>query len=125
MTSDIETQIRECEARLYTAILASDVSALETLIADDLLFVGPTGALATKAMDLDLHRTGGTQFHEFVPQSLEIRVWSEHIALATAQVFLKGSYLGSAFAGDYRYMRVWRRGDSGWQIAGGSATAMV
>jgi len=43
MDSEIETQIRECEARLYTAMSASDVSELDMLIADDLLFVGPTG----------------------------------------------------------------------------------
>ena len=125
MNSEIEAQIRECEARLYAAMSASDVSELDALIADDLLFAGPTGELATKAMDLDLHRTGGTQFHEFVPKELEIQVWSENFVLASARIFLSGIYLGNAFAGDYRYMRVWRKGKSGWQIAGGSVTAIV
>jgi len=125
MNSEIEAQIRECEARLYAAMSASDVSELDALIADDLLFAGPTGELATKAMDLDLHRTGGTQFHEFVPKELEIRIWSENVVLASARIFLSGIYLGNAFAGDYRYMRVWRKGKSGWQIAGGSVTAIV
>ncbi|HEY9664883.1 MAG TPA: nuclear transport factor 2 family protein, partial [Allocoleopsis sp.] len=110
---------------LYAAMSASDVSELDTLIADDLLFAGPTGELATKAMDLDLHRTGGTQFHEFVPKELEIQVWSENFVLASARIFLSGIYLGNAFAGDYRYMRVWRKGTSGWQIAGGSVTAII
>lgn len=125
MDSEIENQIRECEARLYTAMSGSDVSELDILIADDLLFVGPTGALTNKAMDLDLHRTGGIQFHEFVPKDLEIRIWSKHFALATAQIFLSGTYLGNAFAGNYRYMRVWRKGESGWQIVGGSANTIV
>ena len=125
MNSEIEAQIRECETRLYAAMSASDVSELDALIADDLLFAGPTGELATKAMDLDLHRTGGTQFHEFVPKELEIRVWNENFVLASARIFLSGIYLGNAFAGDYRYMRVWRKGKSGWQIAGGSVTAII
>lgn len=125
MNLEIETQIRECETRLYAAMAGSDVEALDELIADDLLFVGPTGELATKAMDLELHRTGGTQFHEFVPKELEIRVWSEHFVLASAKLFLSGVYLGDAFAGDYRYMRVWRKGNNGWQIAGGSVSAIA
>lgn len=125
MNSEVEAQIRECETRLYAAMAASDVPELDALIADDLLFAGPTGELATKAMDLDLHRTGGTQFHEFVPKELEIRVWNENFVLASARIFLSGIYLGNAFAGDYRYMRIWRKGKSGWQIAGGSVTAIV
>ncbi|WP_198808503.1 nuclear transport factor 2 family protein [Leptolyngbya sp. BL0902] len=125
MNLKIESQIREYEVRLYAAMSASDVAELDRLIADDLLFVGPTGELATKAVDLDLHRTGGTQFHEFVPKELEIRVWSEDFALASAQIFLSGTYLGNAFAGDYRYIRVWRRDKSGLQIVGGSVSAIV
>jgi ketosteroid isomerase-like protein len=125
MNSEIETQIGEYEARLYTAMLASDVPELDVLIGDDLLFVGPTGELATKTMDLELHRTGGTQFHEFVPKDLEIRVCSENVVLVAAKIFLSCTYLGDTFSGDYRYMRVWRKGENGWQIIGGSVTAMV
>jgi ketosteroid isomerase-like protein len=123
--ADIEAQIRECERRLYAAMVASDVTELDALIADDLLFAGPTGGLATKTMDLELHRTGGTQFLELIPKELEIRVWSEHFALASAKIFLSGLFLGDAFAGDYRYMRVWRNSDRGWQIAGGSVSAIA
>lgn len=124
MTQDIETQIRECEARLYAAMLASDVTELDALIADDLLFAGPTGELATKAMDLELHRSGGTKFRELVPAALEIRVWSEQFALASAKIFLSGTFLGNDFAGNYRYTRVWRKGENGWQVVGGSVVAM-
>jgi ketosteroid isomerase-like protein len=125
MNSAIETQIRESETRLYAAMSTSDVAELDALIADDLIFSGPTGELATKAMDLELHRTGGTQFHELVPKALEVRVLSADIALASAHIFLSGTYLGNAFAGDFRYMRVWRRSESGWQVAGGSVTTIV
>lgn len=41
----LETHIRACEARLYAAMLASDITELDALIADDLLFAGPTGEL--------------------------------------------------------------------------------
>ena len=122
MNPEIEAQIRECEARLYAAMLASDVSELDALIAEDLLFAGPTGELATKAMDLELHRTGGTQFDELIPKELEIRVWSEEFVLCSAKIFLRGRSLGEPFAGDYRYTRIWRKGDKGWQILGGSVS---
>jgi len=124
MDQEIEIQIRDCETRLYAAMLASDATELDALIADDLLFVSPTGELATKAMDLELHRTGGTKFHELVPHELEIRVWSDRFVLAVAKIFLSGTYLGEAFAGDFRYVRVWRQSENGWQIAGGSVSVI-
>jgi ketosteroid isomerase-like protein len=124
MNPNIESQIRTSETRLYAAMLASDVTELDLLIADDLIFVGPTGELATKAMDLDLHRSGGTQFHELLPKELEIRVCSDRWAIAAAKVFLSGTYLGNDFSGDYRYLRVWSQGENGWQIVGGSVSAI-
>ena len=124
MNPNIESQIRDREIHLYAAMLASDVTELDVLIADELLFVGPTGELATKAMDLDLHRSGGTRFHELVPKELEIRVCSDQWAIAVAKVFINGTYLGNDFAGDFRYLRVWGLGENGWQIVGGSISAI-
>lgn len=121
---EVEAQIRDCEERLYAAMLASNVTELDALIADDLLFAGPTGELASKAMDLELHRSGSTRFHELTPQELEVRAWTDEFALASARVFLRGTYLGQSFAGEYRYTRIWRNGPQGWQIVGGSVTAM-
>ena len=123
MNPNFEDQIQSYENRLYAAMLASNVTELDLLIADDLLFVGPTGELATKAMDLELHRSGGTQFHELVPKELEIQVYSDQCAIAAAKVFLRGTYLGNDFAGDFRYLRVWRQGENGWQVIGGSVSA--
>ena len=124
MNPDMEAQVRACETRLYTAMLTSDVAALDMLIADNLLFVGPTGELATKAMDLELHRSGGTKFHELVPKELEIRVCSDQYAIVAAKVFLNGTYLGNNFAGDFRYLRVWVLGENDWQVVGGSVSAI-
>ena len=125
MNPAIENQIRECEARLYAAMLASNVDELDALIADDLLFSGPTGELATKEMDLALHRSGDTQFRELVPKELDVRVWSDDFVLASAKIFLSGIFSGHEFAGDCRYTRVWRKGKNGWQIAAGSVNAMT
>ncbi len=106
-------------------MLASDVEELDALIADDLLFVGPTGELATKAMDVELHRSGDTQFRELAPRELDVRVWSDDFALASAKIFLSGTFSGHDFAGDCRYTRVWRKKDNRWQIVGGSVNIIA
>lgn len=125
MNPTTENQIRECEARLCAAMLISNVDELDALIADDLLFAGPTGELTTKEMDLELHRSGNTQFRELVSKELEVRVWSDDFALALAKIFLSGTFSGHDFAGNCRYTRVWRKGKNGWQIVAGSVNTMT
>ena len=53
-----ENGIRELETRLQKAMLASDVDALDALLADDLSFVDATGKVWSKADDLNAHRYG-------------------------------------------------------------------
>lgn len=105
-------------------MFASNVDELDALIADDILFAGPTGELVTKEMDLELHRSGDTQFRELVPKELDVRVWSDDLVLVSAKIFLSGTFSGNDFTGDCRYTRVWRKGRSGWQIVGGSVSIM-
>ena len=47
-----------CEAALRRAQLASDVTELDRLLDEVLVFTGPDGDLYSKADDLDAHRTG-------------------------------------------------------------------
>lgn len=121
-TSKID-EIRECEARLLRAQFASDVTELDALLADELVFVGPNGELANKTMDLEAHRARVFQFSRLEPQSLEIHELGG-AALAIAVVSLAGTAGGEAFEGDFRYARVWRQSEKGWQIVGGGCGAV-
>lgn len=121
--AEIEAKIRECEARLYAAMATSNLEELNTLIADDLLFVGPDGQLATKALDLELHRTGATVFTQFDPKGLQLRILDGSV-VALARIFLSGTYLGQPFAGKFQYMRVWVLCQGSWQVTAGSVVAV-
>jgi ketosteroid isomerase-like protein len=57
-----ETAIEALEERLRQALLDSDISTLDELIADDLLFTLPTGLVIDKQTDLDAHRFGIQKF---------------------------------------------------------------
>lgn len=105
-------------------MLHSDVSALDALIDDDLLFVGPDGGIFTKAADLELHRSG--------VQRLTHAEWREVLvqehgmtAVSVVLAYLSGDFKGEKFSGMYRYSRVWANRGSGWRIVGGSAVAIA
>jgi ketosteroid isomerase-like protein len=57
-----ETLIEDLEEKLRQAMLASDIEALDELIADDLIFTMHTGLVINKQDDLEAHRTGIQKF---------------------------------------------------------------
>jgi ketosteroid isomerase-like protein len=115
-----EPEIVAVEARLRSAQLNADVDALDQLIADDLLFTGPDGNLATKADDLAAHRSGLVRFRKHEPEELRIRRVGADVAIAGLRARLTVEIAGSVSSWTYRYTRVWARETYGnWRVVGG------
>jgi len=53
----IEEQIKKCEERLKEAMLHSDISELNKLLAVDLTFINHLGQLITKQYDLEAYKS--------------------------------------------------------------------
>ncbi|WP_084738761.1 MULTISPECIES: nuclear transport factor 2 family protein [Stenotrophomonas] len=120
----METEIRQHEEVLRLAMLASDVEALDELISDDLIFVGPSGEVFNKQDDLAMHRSGRQKLTLAEWESVEVTVQG-NAAVTSVAAQLTGSIDGGAFAGRFRYCRFWTRTSTGWQVLGGSVTAMA
>ncbi|HEX8694397.1 MAG TPA: nuclear transport factor 2 family protein [Longimicrobium sp.] len=113
-------EIVACEARIRAAQLAADLAALDPLIAEELLFTGPDGQLATKAGDLAAHGSGVVRFREHVPEELRVRRIGADVAVAALRARLAVEVAGTLLRGTYRYTRVWAREDGGsWKVVGG------
>jgi len=115
-----DREIVACEARLRAAQIASDVAALDQLIAEDLLFTGPDGELGTKAQDLAAHRSGAVRFRAHEPQELRVRRVGPDVAISALRARLSVEVAGKTVDGTYRYTRVWARENGGsWRVIGG------
>lgn len=114
-----DAEIVALEAAIRTAQLAADVEELNRLIADELLFTGPDGQLATKAQDLAAHRTGALRIREHIPTELRIRRLGPDAAIVALRVRLTVDLQGSTITGTYRYTRIWARELGQWRVAGG------
>ncbi len=119
----METEIRQHEEALRIAMLASDVAALDALIADGLVFVGLSGDVFRKADDLALHRSGRQKLSMAEWRSVEI-VAHERAAVTVVTADLAGTFDGTEFHGRYRYCRFWTKTAKGWQVLGGSVVAL-
>lgn len=116
----IDAKIVALESELRAAQLNADVVALDRLISDELLFVGPDGNLATKAQDLEAHRSGAVRFRAHEPEELHVRRIGDDVAIAALRAKLTVELAGRVVSGTYRYTRVWaRESDGAWRVVGG------
>lgn len=115
-----DPEIVALEAQLRAAQLAADVAALDALIADELLFTGPDGRLASKAQDLEAHASGIVRFRAHEPDELRVRRVGPDVAIAALRARLTVEVGGTLVRGVYRYTRVWaRQADGRWRVVGG------
>src|SRR4051812_42499571 len=93
--------------RSGSAQLSGDVSALDKLVDEELVFVGPNGAIYGKEDDLDGHRRGVIHITRLDPSEERIQRFGD-VAVVTVRMEMCGTFEGQPFAGPFRYTRVWR-----------------
>lgn len=116
MNQTVETQIINAEERLRLAMLASDVSTLDELLAPEIIITSHLGELLGKQDDLAAHKSGLFKINELKPSERQIQIHGE-VAIVSVRMQVSGSYNGNPANGDFRYTRVWAVSASGtWQI---------
>ncbi len=119
---DLVTSLRDAERRLQAAQLASDVTVLDELLDDDLLFTGPDGSLLGKEDDLNAHRSGWQKLRQLDQLDLRVRVVGS-TGVTWVLMALAGSLGPDPFEGRLRYTRTWAHdAESGWRILTAQAT---
>lgn|SRR5574339_430503 len=115
-----DQEIVSLEARIRAAQLHADLTALNELISDNLLFTGPDGQLGTKAQDIEAYRSGTVKFLAHIPQELRVRRVGEDVAISSLRAQLTVEVVGNISQGMYRYTRIWaRENDKVWRVVGG------
>lgn len=119
MDTIYEAEILASEQQLLEAMKTSNVELLDQLLHDRLLFNGPDGQTATKALDLQNYRSGNVHLQSLEPSDRILSLIG-NTAVVAVTVKIKGSYLGQEIDGKFRYLRVWQQSEPGWQVIAGS-----
>jgi ketosteroid isomerase-like protein len=120
-----ETVFEHLEERLLAAVRDGDADTLETLLADDLIYIDQYGHQLDKNEDMAVHRSGNLQIERLDVRSRNIRLLGDG-AVVTTRIKIVGSFIGSPFSGFFSYTRVWERSEDRWLVvsAHSSSSAM-
>jgi ketosteroid isomerase-like protein len=110
-------QILDLGQRWAAAERASNTDALEPLLADDFVLVGPLGFVLDKAQYLGSRRSGDLQHESLVWEDVRVRVYGD-AAVAIGSQTQRSTYQRRDASGRFRVTQIAvRRGDR-WTIVG-------
>ena len=110
--SEREAELFDAERTLQAAQRAGDVAALDQLIVDQLIAIGPDGG----KHDLAAYRDRTSVIDELIEEELDLLViGSTGVTFFLGRV--TGVFGGAAFSARLRYTRTWVHDDThGWRI---------
>ena len=111
------------EARRCEALLKQDIDALESLIGDDLHYVHSSATAEDKALYLSRLRDRYYVYHGLQNLAREWRVFND-LALCNGDVLIEVEVKGTRKSIKSRYLQVWAKRASGWQMISWHSTPM-
>jgi ketosteroid isomerase-like protein len=94
-----------------------DTAALERLLADDFVGIGPLGFMLTKEQWLARHAAGDLRYGSITWDDVQVRVYGD-AAIATGRQVQEGTYRGRDITAPFRATLVFVRPSGRWLLAG-------
>ncbi len=112
-----QQQVLDLGRRWADAELRGDAAALDALLADDFVGIGPFGYVLTRQQWLGRYRSGDLKNEEFAWQEVSVRDYGDTavaVGIQAQRTFARGREV----AGRFRATQVAVRRDGRWQLAG-------
>ena len=115
MNTADHNRIIDCEKRLMDAFQQRDISSLDELFHEDVMFVIPNGQTLNKSQVLDNYRGGDMYMSSIVTSDLSMHFIGDN-AVVSVNVEFSGHYYDDVINAKYRYIRVWKLFYGHWKV---------
>ena len=115
--------IRDLEDRRYKAMCEADAAALETLLADTMVYTHSYGGADSKASYLDGIRSKKWKYQKIERPKENIQLFGD-CAVVTGQVKIELLADGKPKTLNSAYTNVWIKGAKGWQMVAWQSTPL-
>ena len=113
--SDAYKQVKRVENLWHKALLASDTAAMNSLLADSYVGIGPDGTITGKVEEVQAFAERQDHIDQFEADDEKIRLYGS-TAVVTSKITVRGVFSGQPLLGKYRYTRVWSLQGGQWRI---------
>jgi len=117
MNEQLQAQVLDLGERWADAESRGDADALEELLADDFLLVGPLGFMLDKQQYLGSRRSGDLKHESFAWDDVRIRMYGD-TAIAIGSQTQRSTYQGRDASGRFRVTLIAARLDERWKLVG-------
>lgn len=112
----IVTEVQKFDHDWSAAEVRGDKAALDTMLADDFVGVGPRGFVLTKSEWLDRHASGDLKYDALDVNEIEVHPYGD-AALVTSRQSQQGSYQSHNIQGEFRATQLLVRDGDRWRLA--------
>jgi len=118
-----EKEVLLVQARRFRAMNENDVSALESILSDDLTYTHTTGTTETKAEFLSSLQAQGIAYHSIEPTDVKVRI-SGNTAVVTGISAMKVSAGEQHFEFSIRFIEVYENNEESWRLVAWQSTRL-
>ena len=111
-----EQEIDQIEDARYDVMIAGDMTAFASILADEFVYNQPSGNVADKAAYIEMLKSGAVKLKKAERYDVAIHVYGD-VATAMGSTRVDVEMKGEPRQVDLRYLNVWVKRDGRWQLA--------
>jgi hypothetical protein len=110
------TELDGLDERWFQAWLEKDAATVDRLMAEDYLYVAPSGLVLDRQAILAIIRSPSYRLDRFTRTDVVVRAVGNEAAVVRDRRQAAGSFEGASFADDHRGVMVWERHGREWRV---------
>jgi uncharacterized protein (TIGR02246 family) len=110
------SELHDLSERWFQAWLKKDAATVEQLMAEDYLYIGPSGLLLDRQAILAIVRSPSYRLDHGTRSEVVVRALGQDAALERHRYQGAGSFEGTSFTDDHRGVMVWEKHAGQWRL---------
>src|SRR5262249_127468 len=110
------SELHVLSERWFQAWLEKDAATVERLMAEDYLYIGPSGLVLDRQAILAVVRSPSYRLDQGTRTEVVVRALGQEAAVVRDRYQGAGSFEGASFTDDHRCVMVWERYAGEWRL---------